>query len=208
MNRGRADRRMWQRTRRIAASLALPRPFTPEAFIAALAERRGRPIEILPVAVGHSMPCGLLVTTDRADYILCAADTTAFHRRHILLHEAAHLLCGHDQGPAADSSAAQLLMPGLSPALIRHVLGRTVYTEPQECEAELLASLILHRVTRYGSRSARPAQGHGDAGWLVGAVDGTDGTDGRNGTDSRNGWNGWNGTGSAHGAEGEGPRHD
>ncbi|WP_405983646.1 ParH-like protein [Streptomyces sp. NBC_00872] len=172
MNRSRAERRMWQRTRRIAASLTLPRPFTPEAFIAALAEQRGRPIEIIPVAMGHSLPCGLLVTTDRADYILCAEGTTAFHRRHILLHEAAHLLCGHDQEPAAESSAARLLMPGLSPTLIRRVLGRTVYSEPQECEAELLASLILHRVARDGARPARTAQGHGDAGWLVGAVDG------------------------------------
>ncbi|MFE7129824.1 ParH-like protein [Streptomyces sp. NPDC057638] len=169
---GRPRRRMWRRTRRIAEALALPRPFTSESFIAALAERRGRPIEVLPVDVGHTLPCGLLMTTDRADYILCAADTTAFHRQHILLHEAAHLLCGHDRraGETVYASAHRALLPGLSDALVRRVLGRTVYSEPQEREAELLASLILHRAARDGARPSWDGPEHGEAGWLVGAV--------------------------------------
>ncbi|MEK8171609.1 hypothetical protein NKH77_25790 [Streptomyces sp. M19] len=55
------------------------------------------------------------MTTDRADYILYAADTTALHRQHILLHEAAHLLCGHDRAGPPDCSAVRLLAPSLSP---------------------------------------------------------------------------------------------
>ncbi|MFB7667372.1 ParH-like protein [Kitasatospora sp. NPDC056138] len=139
------DRRrdVWRRCTRIADSLTLPDPFDAGAFIAALARERGRPIELLPVAWQPSTPCGLLVTADQADYILYCADTSTLHQQHILLHEAAHLLCGHQGGTGQRPLA---LTPHLSPELVRRVLGRTVYTEPEEEEAELLASLVLHRL--------------------------------------------------------------
>jgi hypothetical protein len=214
--------------------LELPEPFDAEAFIASLARERGRPIDIMPVTAKPNLPCGLVVTTDRADWIVYRADTTAVHRQHILLHEAAHLVCGHaeraearaapeaateapDAGGAATGTgtvgrgtvdpgtvgavdalsleavggpetqnvdidaefdadadagteavgglatgatfaAAAALMPHLPADLIRSVLGRTVYSEPDEREAELVASLILQRTrrrTRHGSPAAR-----------------------------------------------------
>jgi hypothetical protein len=165
----RGSRRLWERSRKFAEGVELPRPFDAEVFIAALAERRGRPIGVLPVSVPSSAPCGLLVTTDRADYILYTADTTGFHRQHILLHEAAHLLCGHDLVAPADSAAARLLLPGLSPALVRRVLGRTAYSQPQEQEAELLASLILHRAQLEGARPPLRDLAQDLAGSLVGS---------------------------------------
>ncbi|GAB2575953.1 hypothetical protein GCM10027168_06150 [Streptomyces capparidis] len=156
----RESRRLRRRTARLAEELPLPHPFRAEALVALLAERRGRPIELMPVAARPSVPCGLLVTTDRADYIVYAADTTALHRQHIILHEVAHLLCGHHGTPDP------ALVPHLSPSLVRRVLGRTVYSEPQEREAELLASLILRRALRSGS-APRPDQS--PLGPLVGA---------------------------------------
>ncbi|MBO1420276.1 ParH-like protein [Streptomyces sp. FH025] len=121
----------------------LPSPFDAAVLLERLAGRRGRPIELLPVPARPHTPCGLLVSTLEADYILYAADTGALHRRHILVHEIAHLLLDH-AGTAPLAPAAALL-PHLSPALVRRVLGRTSYDEPQEREAELLASLILSR---------------------------------------------------------------
>jgi hypothetical protein len=121
-----------------------------------------------------SAPCGLLITADQADYILYCADTTAFHQQHILLHEAAHLLCGH-QGDTRSWPVE--LMPHLSPTLIRRVLGRTVYAEPQETEAELLASLILHRlawptaVTPAGTAPDRLTSEQARLGGLLGLPD-------------------------------------
>lgn len=162
----RAGRHHRRRLHRLVDGLDLPAPFDAETFIAALAARRGRPIEILDVALDSPGPCGLLVATDRADYIVHTAHTTALHRQHILLHEAAHLLCGHDRTGYAASAAARALMPALRPALIRRVLGRTGYSEPQEREAELLASLIQHRALRAGP--PHPIDGHGRAGVLVG----------------------------------------
>jgi hypothetical protein len=172
-NRGTAE--LWERCRRTVEGLELPDPFDVEVFIAALARDRGRPIDLMPVTAGQNLPCGLVVTTERADWIVYRADTIPVHRQHILLHEAAHLVCGHAgpsgagtaagadgaarPGAGADAAAASALMPHLSPDLIRSVLGRTVYGEPDEREAELVASLILHRVQRRGRRGARTERG-------------------------------------------------
>ncbi|WP_344671548.1 hypothetical protein [Catenulispora yoronensis] len=134
--------------------LDLPDPFDAEDFIGMLARERGRPIELIPLPFRPDRPCGLLVTTLRADVIIYSNDTTAMHRQHILLHEAAHLLRGHDAGPES-ATGSHTLLPNLSPALIKSVLGRTVYSEPQEREAELIASLIHHRAAQDRSSLAR-----------------------------------------------------
>jgi len=143
--------------------LELPRPFDAFAFVAMLAHSRGRPIELVPVTARPHTPCGLLITTDRADCIVYSADTTALHRDHILLHEAAHIICGHGDTAPAASDAARVLMPHLPAALVQRVLGRTVYTEPQEHEAELTASLLRLRAVR---DDALPAAG-GPAGRIA-----------------------------------------
>jgi hypothetical protein len=141
----------------MVADLDLPDPFEIEGFVGSLATKRGRRIELMPVAANPDLPCGLVLTTRDADLIVYRADTTPLHREHILLHEAAHILCGHDDsaaGEGAFASAAQALMPHLSPDLVRSVLGRTVYSEPDEHEAELVASLIRQRVERRGRAGA------------------------------------------------------
>jgi hypothetical protein len=150
---------LWQRCRHIVAALEVPRPFDAVVFIDMLAQARGRPIELVPVSARSPMPCGLLVTTDRADCIVYSADTTPLHQQHILLHEAAHIVCHHHNAASAAPdglAAAQTLLPHLPASLLQRVLGRTVYDEPQEQEAELVASLILYRVTRRGLPRAQP----------------------------------------------------
>lgn len=163
VGRDREAARLWERCRRTVDGLELPNPFDVEEFISSLARKRGRPIDLVPVTARPNLPCGLVITTDRADWILYRADTTAVHRQHILLHEAAHLVCGHAEdagaGVGADAAAAAALMPHLSDDLIRSVLGRTVYGEPDEREAELVASLILQRAQRRGRRTAGAERG-------------------------------------------------
>lgn len=149
---GRVRRDMWGDCRRRVDRLRLPDPFDAATFVRAVGAQRGRAVELLPVHARPDLPCGLLLTTAAADYVMYAADTTPFHQQHILLHEAAHLLCGHQDG-ASMHAAAQILLPGLSPALVQRVLGRTVYSEPQEAEAELVASLILSRVSSHPPRA-------------------------------------------------------
>ncbi|GAA1026192.1 MULTISPECIES: hypothetical protein [Amycolatopsis] len=136
------DRKLWRRCRKLAGDLDLPEPFDPAEFVRGVAAGRGRPIELLPARVIGG-PCGLVMSTDRADYILLPANTSALHRQHILLHEIGHLVCGH-----AGSVDVGALLPTLSPELVQRVLGRSVYTEVQEQEAELLATLVAHRAAR------------------------------------------------------------
>lgn len=149
----RPRRALWKRAREVADTVDLPEPFDAEAFVASLAAGRGRPIELMPVSAPEGAPCGLLMSTERADYILYPTTTTALHRQHILLHEVGHLLCGHTgadagaDGVAIDAAGRQL-MPNLSPELVRRVLGRTTYSEVEEREAELVATLLAQRVVR------------------------------------------------------------
>lgn len=162
------DRRrkeLWRRCRSLADGVTLPDPFDAGAFVAELAAERGRPIELMQVSVSSSGPCGLLMSTERADYILYPTNTTALHRRHILLHEVGHLVCGHvgsdagADGIVLDAAAGKTLMPNLSPELVRRVLGRTGYSAVEEQEAELLASLLAHRVARTAVHgAARPGE--------------------------------------------------
>ncbi|MFJ3792821.1 ParH-like protein [Kitasatospora sp. NPDC090091] len=99
----------------------------------------------MPLSGPESSLCGVLISTDRADYIGYPVATTALHQQHIVLHEIGHLLCGHtgDSGPSGPLSHA--LTTRLPEELVRRVLGRSGYTERQEQEAELVASLALHR---------------------------------------------------------------
>ncbi|MFF4398669.1 ParH-like protein [Streptomyces sp. NPDC001480] len=147
-DRRRRQWRQWRQCQRIVDQLVLPEPFDVTEFISELARTRGRPIELVAVPSQFDAPCGVLVTTDRADYIVYAHDTTPLHQQHILLHEAAHVICGHYETASAPPAAARVLLPDLPPALVRRVLSRSVYTEPQEQEAELVASLILTRVAQ------------------------------------------------------------
>lgn len=161
MANDRSEALLWDRCRNTVDRLDLPVPFDAEAFIAMLARERGRPIDLLPIAARPDVPCGLVVTTRHADWIVYCSDTNGLHRQHILLHEAAHILCGHTErggDGTAMAAAARTLMPHLPAELVRSVLGRTVYGEPDEREAELVASLILQRVARRDRRRARGAQ--------------------------------------------------
>ncbi|MFJ8313015.1 MULTISPECIES: ParH-like protein [unclassified Streptomyces] len=119
--------------------MELPVPFDAFRLAETVARRRGRPIDLMPAAWQPGVPCGLLVTAEVADYIVYAADTSPLHQQHILVHELSHLLCEHD------GALSTGLVPHLSPELVGRVLGRTVYSQPQEQEAELLASLVLQR---------------------------------------------------------------
>jgi hypothetical protein len=164
MHAARRYKRLLQRCSRTVDALHLPSPFDAARFIDGLAAARGRNVVLLPVTARPHIPCGLLITTDRTHCILYAADTTPLHQQHILLHEAAHLICGHHETSPAPAAAAQVLLPHLPASLVQRVLGRSVYTEPQEAEAELVASLILNRVSRLDRAKPAPLPaGRGEA---------------------------------------------
>ncbi len=137
--------RLRQRCEQLAKTLPIPQPFSAEAFVTALVEHRGRRIELVGMAAKRDTPCGMFVETPDADYVFYASNTTRLHQEHIIAHEIGHLLCGHKGTSALHESVAALLMKNLSAKLISRVLGRTVYSEAEEAEAEMLASVILIR---------------------------------------------------------------
>lgn len=150
-------REMWRGCDEIAATLTIPDPFDFQTFVDILGAERERPVELIPVTTEPGKPCGLLASTSCADYIFYAANTTAFHQLHIQCHEVAHLLRQHAGTSVLEATVASLLMPSLPAEVIERVLGRTVYSDEEEHDAELLASLIMRRVG-HTARPRRPVR--------------------------------------------------
>lgn len=159
---------MTVRCEELIDTLIIPRPFDIDLFLATVAETRGRKIKLIPGRLGADQPCGMLISTTDIDYIYCADNVPPLQSQHTVMHEVGHLLfdhctsassCGETPRVAGDD-ALRLLLPTLSPALVRRVLGRTVYASDQEREAELFASLVLSRVSSTRDGYVGLAPGH------------------------------------------------
>jgi hypothetical protein len=136
--------------------LDLPIPFDVQSFCERLATRRGRPILLYP-ARSESGPFGLWVAGPSRDVVFYEEGTSPLHQDHIILHELCHLVCGHQPVPLSEAELARLLCPHLDPAAVQQVLRRASYSTDEECEAELLASLILRQTAGGPPRpEARP----------------------------------------------------
>lgn len=165
----RARRRVSDAVDAVVAGIpAEPGPFDIAGFCASLAELRGRPIELLamgPLLGGRPVPMtGLLVALPHADYLFYDDGTSPSFRENAIMHELGHLVLGHTAGgdPAADADADLLsrLLPDLDPVMVRRMLstalGRRGYTDRQEVEAEMFASLLWRRRGVDGHALIRP----------------------------------------------------
>ena len=94
---------------------------------------------------------GLLVPEVSTDYLFYRADATPLHRRHIILHELAHLVCEH-RGILLDPATAFR-------DLIAHPDGIATllaqYSREDEEEAEMFATLVLARTEGAGGIAPR-----------------------------------------------------
>lgn len=107
-----------------------------------ISERRGRPILLVPVQMRALDPYGLWFASADTDFICYEANTSKHHQEHIIAHELGHMICCHGGVVRPDDETMRLLFPDLSPRLIRDMLCRTGYSDIQEEEAEIMASLI------------------------------------------------------------------
>lgn len=147
-----------KRCERRLRNVWLPRPFDVKVFVDRLAAERRRSIHLIPMALGSTGPCGLLIATEGADYIVYEQATSRLHQEHIVLHEIGHLLCRHEGAGQLDDGQlnqgqfdeghAQRLFRTLDPQVVRRMLFRASYPTVEECEAEMIASLILQRAHR------------------------------------------------------------
>ncbi|UGQ10972.1 hypothetical protein LO772_29855 [Yinghuangia sp. ASG 101] len=131
-----------------------------DRFCEAVGAQRGRRIvrRPLPLIDDREIPCGMWVATSTTDYIFTESDTPRSHRDHIVVHEIAHMLCGH--ASSIDADLAQFLLPTTNPTMIRLLMGRTGYATADEQEAEMMATLIMERA----HRGVAPAPAHSSKG--------------------------------------------
>jgi hypothetical protein len=144
-----ADAALRRRCQQRLDGLQLPMPFTLAAFVEGLAKSRGRPLVIVDLpSFEDGGPSGAWIATDGADYVFVDRAARSLHRQHIVLHELAHMVFDHREALALSRADAATLLPDISNKTVARILGRSRYTETEEREAELLATMIAQRVRR------------------------------------------------------------
>lgn len=139
------------------AEWRLPTPFDITTLVRLLSQRRGRPIHLLPLALGPGQPSGLSLVLSAMDVVIYDAGTGKVHQEHIIAHELSHIMCEHLGTASLDEGVARLVFPNLDPGLVRDMLHRADYGDEQELEAEVMASVILRRMNTRPAAAAQTA---------------------------------------------------
>jgi hypothetical protein len=146
-------RKLRQGCLRRLADIRIPMGSDIAEICALVGQLRGRPIYLIPMAMQATHPCGYWISTGTADFIVYDTNTRKTHQEHIIAHELAHIICCHRGAAQLDDESAQTLFPDLDPALVRDMLRRSAYSDAQEQEAEVMATIILQRATRHRRRA-------------------------------------------------------
>jgi hypothetical protein len=160
-----AHRDLFRRCQELVRTLDVPVPFDLDEFVERLQARRGRAVRLVPMSGLPSGLCGVLIGTEDTDIIHFEADTAPVHQNLIALHEIGHMLA-RDQSPRSDDQILDeklihRLLPGLDPKAVRTMLGRSAYSDADELEAEIIATLIMQAAG--STPGARPPLPTGDA---------------------------------------------
>ncbi|MEU3628885.1 hypothetical protein BS329_15815 [Amycolatopsis coloradensis] len=127
-------------------------------FCDAVAEHRGRPIELIPYDLPNAGPLGIFQPMQSVDVIIFDRNTTKLHEEQIVLHELGHILLGHKgvdlAGAVSPALAVTLgITPGTDDSGLAAPLHRDTYSDRQELEAEYAASLLSRH---FGRRPLAP----------------------------------------------------
>jgi hypothetical protein len=152
MNRDESRRRCEQ----LVGRLELPDPFELPTFCASISEQRNRPLVLLPTPMSLGTLCGLWMGTAKGDYVFYEQHTSPLHQLVIIFHEVGHILRRHQPQRVLSHDLAEALSPDASLDEMPRVLGRDVYSNEDEYEAELIATLILDRIEARANH--RPVQ--------------------------------------------------
>ncbi len=142
----------------IMEQLDIPRPFTVEAFLAAIEMSTGRPIRLETFEFRSRGRLGLLLRLDTEDLILIDSRARDTRRLQVLCHEAAHIILDHqaltdvlDEGQ--DLNIPDGLLHQWNLERLQEIWHRWTYSAREDKEAEVLADLILERI----ETTSRPA---------------------------------------------------
>jgi hypothetical protein len=132
-----------ERCRAAVAGLPIGEPLDVGALCAVVRDRRGRPLHLLDIPHRGAGPSGLWIATAAADYVFYSDRAAPLHQAHIVLHELGHIVLDHRAAGVLDPEASRALLPGLDPDAVLRALSRTSYSDVEEREAEVFASLIM-----------------------------------------------------------------
>lgn len=144
--RAKALRDLCRESAAILAGLGLPATFTLVDLHAAVEERRGRNVHLIPQHMPSRGPCGLWISGDHADYVFYDSTTSPIHRHAVIGHEFGHMLFDDGSTTAESAELAALLLPDLDPGALPRLLSRTTYAEHREWRAEIFASVVVQRL--------------------------------------------------------------
>jgi hypothetical protein len=138
----------------LVRDLNLPVPTAPEKMIASLCERMGerlgQPVLHRLVRFPPDTVSGVWVATDTANYVLCEQDTSSWHQLAITGHEFWHMEAEHHPVAVGQDDASGMTFPSLGAETVTRILAaRSHPCEEAEQEAEVFASLLLARVSRW-----------------------------------------------------------
>lgn len=150
---GSGMRRFRRRFTRILDELEIPSNLDLRAFCEGLRRTHGLDVVLVPVATrpDHGA-CGWLAHSpdDSRVLVLYEANTSTLHRVLIALHEISHRLLGHEGTELLTDEFLDLVAPDVDLGVARRVLGRSAFTDAQEAEAEMLATMLLTTLMRAG----------------------------------------------------------
>lgn len=119
--------------------------FSFSSFRAWIENYRGRPLRLVPDKLVPQF-FGAWMEAQEDDYIFFKLDTIPLHQNHILLHEMAHMLCGHPTLTLSDDVISAYQRGDMQ---INSLLLRSTRTDEMEWEAETLAALIQEKIFAY-----------------------------------------------------------
>ena len=129
-----------ERLARPVHDLGVPVPFDLERFGGWLEGRTQRRTRLLPVVMEPGGPTGALIRRGGEDCLHYEEQTSWFHQAHIVLSLAARLLLPQD----GENSLPEVA--GVSPRLLRLMLGDAAGSPISRGEAEAFAFLVMDRV--------------------------------------------------------------
>ena len=109
-----------------------------EDVVERVAAWRGRPIQVLAFAFPQGELSGMWLALNGLDVVVFPQEASPLRRVAIIGHELGHMLLGHSPGDAG--AALSQAVPELD---VARYLGRTMYTEQAEAEAERLGTQIV-----------------------------------------------------------------
>ena len=143
--------------------LGVDRPLDIEQLRNALAQRRGRPLDLVPTddLPPHSA-FAFTGSTDSLDVVMYDARLVGLHRNLVILHEFSHMILDHSPSVVDHSYRAPRMeeFQAISAETLAEVLGtrpprpirtrrarrrpeRSLYDDPMEWEAETMATILL-----------------------------------------------------------------